>query len=309
VSTEASVTAPTVQHFDSGNIRCQGWLYEPDGDPPYACVVMAHGFGAAPDGPLGRVARRLAEAGLAAFAFDYRNFGSSSGTPRHLLGVNRQLEDWGSAIMFVRGLERVDPDRIGLWGSSFSGGQVIAVAAGDPAIRAAVAQVPYVDGYALARAAGLRHFLRLIPALVRDTLQTKLLQRPYVIEALGPPGQRAALSTRFPDLYEELNENTLAGWENRIAARSLLDVYRFRPIRIASEVNCPLLVVVTYQDRVAPARTAIRAAHDLPYVEMAMFSARHFDLYTGEVFERAVATEAKFLARHLLERSPARAPA
>lgn len=301
------MTSPTVHQFDSGNIRCQGWLYEPDGDPPYACVVMAHGFGASPDGPLGRVARRLAEAGLAAFAFDYRNFGSSSGVPRHLLDVNRQLEDWGSAIMFVRGLDSIDPDRIALWGSSFSGGQVIAVAARDPTIRAAVAQVPYVDGHALARAAGLRHFLRLLPALVRDTLQTKLLHRPYVIEALGPPGQRAALSTRFPDLYEELTANELGGWENRIAARSLLDVYRFRPIRIASDVSCPLLVVATYQDQVAPAATAIRAAHDLPYVEMAMFSARHFDLYTGEVFDRAVATEAKFLVRHLLDATWARA--
>lgn len=301
------MTAPTVHHFDSGNVRCQGWLYEPDGDPPYACVVIAHGFGASPEGPLGRVARRLAGAGLAAFAFDYRNFGASAGTPRHLLDVNRQLEDWGAAIAFLRSLDIVDPDRIGLWGSSFSGGQVIAVAAGDPAVRAAVAQVPYVDGYALARAAGLRHFLRLLPALVRDTLQTKLLHRPYVIEALGPPGQRAALSTRFPDLYDELNENALAGWENRIAARSLLDIYRFRPVRIASDVNCPLLVVLTYEDQVAPAATAIRAAQDLPYVEMAMFSARHFDLYTGEIFERAVATEAKFLARHLLEPTQTRA--
>jgi fermentation-respiration switch protein FrsA (DUF1100 family) len=301
VSIEPSLTAPTVLQFDSGNTRCQGWLYEPDAEPPYACVVMAHGFGAAPDGPLGKVARRLAEAGLAAFAFDYRNFGASSGTPRHLLDVDRQLEDWSAAIAFVRGVDSVDAGRIGLWGSSFSGGQVIAVAARDQAIGAAVAQVPYVDGYALARAAGLRHFLRLLPALARDTIQTKLLHRPYVIDALGPPGHRAALSTRFPALYDELSETTLGGWENRINARSLLGIYSFRPIRIASDVNCPLLVVVTYQDQVAPARTAIRAAHDLPYVEMAMFSARHFDLYTGEVFERAIATEAKFLARHLLE--------
>jgi hypothetical protein len=54
-------------------------------------------------------AERFARAGIAALAFTYRHFGDSGGEPRQLLDIDRQLEDWGSALRFVRGLENV-PD-------------------------------------------------------------------------------------------------------------------------------------------------------------------------------------------------------
>jgi pimeloyl-ACP methyl ester carboxylesterase len=266
---------------------------------------MAHGFGASPDGPLGTVARKLCDFGLAAFAFDFRRFGVSDGEPRYVLKIDDQLEDWAAAIAFVRSQADVDPDRTGLWGSSLSGGQVISVAARDAQVAGAVAQVPYCDGFALARAAGLRHNFRVIPAMMRDLFQDALGLKPHLIQALGPPNRRALLCTRADGLYEEILRSVPPAWSNRIAARSLLELYRFRPILEAKEVSCPLLVVVTYQDRVAPPATAIRAAHDLPYAEMALFSAQHFDLYSGTTFDRVIETEAKFLAHHLAADAPA----
>jgi uncharacterized protein len=157
--------------FDSGGVRCRGWFYRPDSEPPHACVVMAHGFGAAPHGPLGHVARRFADAGIAAFAFDYRHFGASDGEPRAVLNVRRQLEDWAAAIDYVRSRTDVDSSRVGLWGSSLSGGQVIAVAARDHRVAAAVSQVPYCNGWAVARAAGLKRNLRLLPAVALDLVR------------------------------------------------------------------------------------------------------------------------------------------
>ena len=48
--------------------RCRGWFFEPAGGPPRGCVILAHGFGASPDGPLGQTARRFAAAGIAGFS-------------------------------------------------------------------------------------------------------------------------------------------------------------------------------------------------------------------------------------------------
>ena len=288
----------TADDFESGGVRCRGWFHRPDGDPPFACVVLAHGFGAAPNGPLGHIARHFANAGLAAFAFDFRNFGASDGEPRQVLEIARQLQDWTSAIARVRSRDDVDPERVGLWGSSLTGGEVLCLAAQDHRIAAAVAQAPYCDGLSIARAAGLRHNLRMAPAVVLDLISKRTRRPPHLIDAMGPPGAPAAISTRFADLYGRTLEQ-LPAWPNKVAARVLLDLYRFRPVSAAREIRCPLLVVVSYIDRVAPPGPAVRAAQGLPYVELAMFEARHFDLYSGDAGRRALQTETRFLVHHL----------
>ena len=292
--------------FDSGGVCCRGWFHRPNADPPYACVVMAHGFGAAPETPLGDVARRIAQAGLAAFAFDFRGFGASEGEPRAVLSARRQLEDWAAAIAHVRSRDDVEPDQVGLWGSSFTGGQVLAVAAGDHRIAAAVAQVPYCDGLSLAYAAGLVSNLRLLPAVIRDLRRAATGAEPYMIDALGPPGRQSAISARFPDLYSRILER-MPAWPNKTAARAVLQMYAFRPIRLASQIRCPLLVVLSYHDQVAPPAAAVRAAQRLPHVELALFRARHFDLYVGETRERALRTELRFITHHMTNRGLARA--
>lgn len=284
--------------FESGGVCCRGWFYTPAGDPPYACVVLAHGFGASPDGPLGHISRRFADAGLAAFAFDFRHFGASDGHSRQVLNIKRQLEDWAAAIAYVRRRQDVDAARVGLWGSSLTGGEVLCLAAQDHQLAAAVAQAPYADGHSIARAAGLRHNLRLLPVLMRDWARQRTGRRPYLIDAMGPPGAVAAISTRFSDVYGATLKQ-VPRWPNKIAARAVLELYRFRPILSATEIRCPLLVVVSYIDRVAPPGPAMRAADGLPYVELAMFQARHFDLYSGEAGERALRTETLFLANRL----------
>jgi dienelactone hydrolase len=289
--------APNAAEFLSNGVCCRGWFYEPPARVSDGCVVMAHGFGASPDGPLGQVARRIAAAGIAAFAFDYRHFGDSDGHPREQLDIDRQLDDWRAAIVYVRGRSDVDPELIGLWGSSLSGGQVLCVAASDRRIACVVSQVPYTDGHALARAAGLRHLVKLLPAIARDALQTANGRAPYMISGLGPPGESAAVRTRVAETYDSLVADA-PSWPNRVNASAMLQVYRFRPAQMAQQIRCPLLVVLGYRDHVAPADAAMRAAHGLPYIELALFPAAHFELYTGEAFERAMRTEISFLTHH-----------
>jgi uncharacterized protein len=111
--------------FNSQGVHCAAWLYRPDGPGPHPCVILANGFGAIREMRLPAYAERFAQAGLAVLIFDYRHFGASEGEPRQLLDIKQQLADWAAAISYVRGLDDIDPERIALWGTSFSGGHVI----------------------------------------------------------------------------------------------------------------------------------------------------------------------------------------
>ena len=80
--------------------------------------------------------------------FDYRGFGTSDGAPRQDVNHRRHREDYHAAIAYARARRGVDPSRIAIWGSSYSGGHVIAVAAKDQRVAAVISQGAAMDGLA-----------------------------------------------------------------------------------------------------------------------------------------------------------------
>jgi fermentation-respiration switch protein FrsA (DUF1100 family) len=295
--------------FESAGERCAGWLYMPDSVGPHPIVVLAHGFGGVREARLGAFAERFASAGLAALVFDYRHFGDSGGSPRQLLDIGRQQDDWRAAIAFARGLEAVDPDRVALWGTSFSGGHVAVLAAEDHRVAAAISQGPMLDGVWALRAAGARNNVRLAVAGLRDELARLRGRPPHMLPVVGPPGSTAAMN--HPDDepgYRALFPPDVA-FRNEVAARIGLRVGLYRPIRHASRIACPWLVCVADADVVTPPQPALRAAGLAPRGEVRRYEARHFDIYVGETFERVVADQLEFLERHLLRADPALSPA
>jgi uncharacterized protein len=124
--------------FPSGDSYCAAWLFLPDGASPNAQVpgiAMAHGLGAVKEMYLEFFARNFADAGLAAVLFDYRYFGASGGEPRQRVAPHEQTEDYRSALTCLSLQPEVDADRLGVWGTSFSGGHVLHVGAYDPRVK------------------------------------------------------------------------------------------------------------------------------------------------------------------------------
>ncbi len=129
-------------------------------------IVMSHGWGGTarslrPD------AIAFARAGYLVVAFDYRGWGESDSRlvlaggklerkdgklvaevaeVREVVDPIDQTTDIMNAINWVVGEKQCDPKRLGLWGSSFSGGHVVYVAARDPRVKAFVSQVGSMDG-------------------------------------------------------------------------------------------------------------------------------------------------------------------
>ncbi len=266
------------------------------------CVVLAHGFGGTVDSGLLPYAERFAAAGLDALAFDYRHFGASGGEPRQLFSVPRQLEDYAAAIAFARGLDGVDPDRIVVWGSSFSGGHVVEVAVADGRVAAAIAQTPAMDGRAtllnLVRYAGPGALNRITLAGLRDWIGSLRGRPPVMLPVVGPPGTLAAMST--PDAEPGYRAITGPTWRNEVSARFALTAALYRPGLKADRLPCPILVQIADRDAVAPPKAAQDAAWlATGRAEVRTYPIGHFDVYVGEPFERSVADELLFLSRHL----------
>src|SRR4029453_15306284 len=89
----------------------------------------------------------VAGAGLNVLLYDHRNFGASDGTPRQEVDPVAQYRGYRHAISYAITRPEVDPERVGVWGTSFSGGLVLTVAAVDRRVKAVVSQVPFIDGY------------------------------------------------------------------------------------------------------------------------------------------------------------------
>jgi uncharacterized protein len=288
--------------FQSAGTRCAAWLYRPEesGGGPTPCVVLAHGFSGVRDQRLDAYAERFAQAGFAALVFDYRYFGDSDGEPRQLLDIRRQLEDWRAAIAYARTLDGVDPARIAIWGSSFSGGHVMTLAARDPALAAAVSQVAFADGLITLPSLGIGQALRLTREGLRDQVAALRGRPPHMIAAVGPPGSNSVMNT--PNAEPGIQALTPPGstWRNEVAARIALHVGSYRPARQAGKIRCPILFCVADNDDLTAPGLVLKAASKAPRAEVQRYPIGHFDIYVGEGFEHAVADQVDFLKRHLL---------
>ena len=278
------------------------YLYRPDtylpntAAEPVPCVVMAHGFSATRDDGLPPYAEAFQRAGFAVILFDYRHFGASTGQPRQLLDINRQQQDYRAVIDWARRSDGIDPDRIVLWGSSFSGGHVLAVAATDPRIAAVISQAPFTDSIAVMRQLPLRNVLRGSAAAMADRVGAMLGRSPRNIPAVGPPGTFAIMTEADAQQGFEaiVNPNTL--WRNEVAARIMLDVAGYRPVRYASRLTMPVLFCVCDADTTTPPGPSVQAARTAPRGELRRYPYGHFAIYNDP---QVKADQVEFLRRVL----------
>ncbi len=285
--------------FFSGDAYCAAWLYRPERTGPVPLVVMAHGFSATRELRLDAYAERFCAAGIGALVFDYRHFGASGGLPRQLLDIGRQHADYRAAVAHARGIDWVDPDRVALFGSSFSGGHVIAVGARDARIAAVISQCPFTDGLATLPTLGLPNLVKATSAGLQDEIGALLGSPPHYIPAVGAPGTFAVMTTpdSKPGFEALLPPDTL--WENRVAARIALRVAAYRPGLAAARLSCPALFCVCDTDTLAPANRTVKLAGRAAQGEIKHYPVGHFDIYLGAPWEQAVSDQTEFLVRHL----------
>src|SRR5271155_2849133 len=254
--------------FNSVGDRISAWLYRPAGNGDAPLLVMAHGLGAVRAMRLDAYAERFCAAGYACLVFDYRNFGDSEGAPRQLLDIRMQLQDWTVAVAYARTLAGIDHNRIGLWGTSFAGGHVIATAARLPGIAAVVSQCPFTDSIASLGTWSPLLSARVTALAVRDLIAARLGGSPVMVPTAGNPGEVALMTA--PDAYAGYLKLVPDGTSlrNEVAARIGLTLAPPRRGRLAGKAPSPFLFCVCKPDAVAPAGPTRRYAATAPRGEI-----------------------------------------
>jgi uncharacterized protein len=262
---------------------------------------MASGLGGTKD--MGEAyARRFREAGYEVLAFDYRYLGQSKGEPRQLIWIPDQLEDWSAAVDYAKHLPNVDPCRIALWGTSLSGGHVIVTAARDHGIACVVSQCPGVDGRASAElwfhSLPIGYNLRLLMHGQRDLIRSWLGLSPHKVPIVGRPGTIALMAA--PNALEAFSQLAQEGFVNEACARIIVRGDKYKPMKYAHDVQCPVLLQICENDRLVSVKSIEETGRILgQHAQIVRYPIGHFDLYFGKNFEAGIRDQIEFFRKHL----------
>ena len=287
--------------FPCGTDTCAGWLYLPASEirPPVA--ILGSGFAGTRDVGLSYFAERIARAGVAAFAFDYRHFGASGGAPRQLVDAPGQLEDWRSAIAFMRTRGDVDATRLALWGTSLGAGHVLITAAADGKIVAIVGQVPLIDSGAEGEASfpGVWWAVKLVLTGWSDLLSTAFGGEVVTMPAIAPSGGFGMIvdDAAYASYRKIAGRGTT--YRNAVAARSPFTFDDYNPRDHVDAIAAPILLIAARGDRFAPFSAVAAYAARAPNVTLETFEGDHFDVYSPPASEFAAETAAAFLKARL----------
>ena len=291
--------------FNAEGTILRGWLYRPDGDESVPGVAMAHGFSAVKEMYLDAFAEVFAEAGLAALVFDNRNFGASDGEPRYEIDPWAQVRDYRHAITYMQTLPGIDRDRIGVWGTSYSGAHVIVLGAIDKRIKAVACQVPLISGSENGRRLIRSDFMAGVRAAFDADREARYAgKEPGMIPVVAEdPLAPSALPT--PDSWKWFTEtgNTRApSWHNAVTLRSVEMFLEYEPGAYIGRVSpTPLLLVVAAGDHLTVCDLAIDAyEHAREPKKLVILPGPHFGAYTGPDFELSSGAARDWFVQHLL---------
>jgi len=297
------VTAKEVTYYSDGT-ACYARIFFPKGfstGGKTPGIVLGQGW-AGTHFSIEKYGARFAERGLVAMTIDYRGWGMSDGsisvkggnrvggdyhrddkrfteetvvavTKRTRLIPLKQVEDYRNAISYLQGEPGVDPDRIGVWGSSFAGGNVIVTAALDSRVKAIVAQVPAIAGKN--SPAG--------PVPLRGKLLEDAIKRART-------GQGNEFETGF-------------SFRRMVDVETQQMVSEYRPFHyLKSVADRPVLLIVAEKDELINNRDNAYAALEVltgPKKLIEVPGITHFQMYIDKAFEISSNAAASWFRQHL----------
>jgi uncharacterized protein len=285
--------------FMSGGLTVRGYLERPQSHQPVPVVVLTHGFGGLKEW-LEPQSAAFAGAGMAALVYDHPHFGASDGLPRQHIDPVAQARAYRDAVTFAQATAGLDGERIALWGTSLSGGLVLAAGAADRRVRAVVSQVPMVDPSATLR--------RLLP----ETAVAPFLQRVDTERAarfagagyqtLPFSGSGPGVALADPDSAAFIAEQAARtpAFRNEITLASYDLLQEFAPQAFIGAISPrPLLMTVAVQDTRCPADLAI-GAYELAREpkQLHMVPGGHYAPYQDQ-FQPVMDRQIEFLTRYL----------
>ena len=224
--------------------------------------------------------------------------------PRLEIDPWEQVRDYQHAITYAQSREDVDAERIGVWGSSYSGAHAYVVGAIDRRVKAVSGQVPLVSGRrAFESLVRIDQWGPTWEAFAADRLERARGGAPAMMPVVtADPSAPAALPT--PDSYDfftRTGSDRAPSWENQVTLRSIEFFQGYEPGRFLPLIApTPLQMVVAPNDRLVAGEHA-SAAYELAShpKKLVIVPGGHFDAYTGPGFEISSAAARDWFVEHL----------
>jgi fermentation-respiration switch protein FrsA (DUF1100 family) len=289
-------------------VALRGWLYLPDArQKPVPTVVMAHGYSAVKEDYLDCFGEVFAAAGLGALVFDNRNFGASDGEPRQEIDPWQQVRDYRDAITYAGSLATVDENRIGVWGSSYSGAHALVVGAIDRRVKCVTSQVPLISGHRNARRLIRADTIATVQAMFDEDRKARFEGKPPTMIAVVSDDPNVPCALPTPDAYKfmtETAEKRAPSWKNEVTLRSLEMFLEYEPGAYIEHLSpTPLLMVVAAKDHLTVADEALAAyERALQPKKLLLLKGGHFDAYV-EDFDEASGAARDWFVEHLAQGS------
>jgi hypothetical protein len=188
-------------------------------------------------------AQRLAERGFATFAFDFRYWGESGGTPRQYESPAAKVHDIKNAVAFLKSLPVVDENRIGGLGICASAGYMAKAVAEDTNFKS------------FATVAAWLHDPESLQALFgEETVRNRMEMGRAAREKFDRTGEvdyvpayaqnnRDAAMSGDVSYYGSRDRGVIPQWTNRFAVMSWHEWQDFNGVEIAATIKAPTLIV------------------------------------------------------------------
>ncbi len=273
-------------------------LYLPAGikeDGKLPAIIFCHGFAGIREILLPDFAECFSANGFACLVFDYRGFGDSEGDRGAIIPYN-QMRDIRNAITFMQSLENVDPEKIGLWGTSFGGANAIYTAANDERVKCITVQIAFGDGE------------RVITGPMSEEEKAKFKRSLYKqwkksvvnnrVLGLSPKNILAdEQSQAFLD--EIIKEFPKADVE--IPILTMLYTMEFKPEDYIGKLNIPVLIIGAEKDTVNPKEEseALYAKANEPKELVIVPETTHYEIYKEPFFREVSSRQLEWFEKYL----------
>lgn len=286
--------------FYSEGLRLVGDVYYPESLKPgerRAGIVLCHGYTGVKDIYLPDNARVLNEAGYVAMTFDYKGWGDSEG-PRSRLAPYSRVADVQAALTFLGTVPEVDPDRLGIYGTSYGGATVVWVGAIDPRVKCVVSVVGIGNGTRWMRSVRRPdEWHDLLERSRQDRMKRALDGKSEFVareEILLPDRQSAELAA--------------AARRNNPAAVSAIpleyvdETVQFNPEWVVDKIAPrPILFITTDDDRLVPPEESIQlhARAGEPKKLVVLEGYGHYEVYMEPAFSRVMQATVAWYRGHI----------
>lgn len=259
-------------------------------------IILCHGFCGIREILLPAFAEAFTQAGYATVTFDYRGFGDSEGERGRLVPA-MQIADILSVIAWAKQQPALDPDRIGLWGTSFGGCHIFGAAANNPDVKCVVSQLAFADGEEIVTgqmdAAEKSGFIATLEKMDQKRQNSGKEMFVAITRVLNDDESKA--------FFEE-NRHQYPKMDVKIPFLTVRETLRYKPAGNAAKVTCPTLVVVAGQDSVNPSDQGRALFDAVAATDKQLFvaeEARHYDIYSGQHFASVIKVQTAWFSTHL----------